>query len=208
MKQLDRIIPTLEFFTKLLGEQTEIVVHDLKAHKIVWISNGYITERAVDYKDDPTTMSITKARVSESPDENMYIGIKSITKGTVHLRSSTLFLKDEYGEDEYAICVNQDLTGIDAIKKLLNQFETVSTLEQISDSEESVESIAKQLIFEEIEKEKPFSSDSREAKMAIIQRLDDKGVFEVKGSIAIVCELLQIAQATLYKYLKMIRNGD
>ncbi len=208
MAYINNIVQVLDFFTKLLGEDTEIVVHDLKQHKIVWISNGHITERAINYKDDLTTMNITRARVTESPYEDMIVGASSYTKGAVHLRSSTLFLKDDNGMEEYAICVNQDLTVMDMMQKYLAQFGTTSTLERNEGTDDSIESLTKQLIFEEIEREKPFSSDSREAKLAIIQRLEEKGVFDVKGAVTIVCELLQIAQPTLYKYLKLVKNQE
>ena len=43
--------------------------------------------------------------------------------------------------------------------------------------------------------------------MSILRRLDEKGVFEVRRAVPKVCELLGISQATLYKYLKEIKNA-
>lgn len=208
MIQLDQLIQIMDFFTKILGEQTEIVIHDLNLKRIVWISNGHITERTLDFKDDETTMNISRTRALESPYKSMFIGVSSYTKGTTHLRTSTLFLNDDQGKEAYAICVNQDITFMDMMKKYLGQFDTTTVTQHNFDTEDSIESLTRHLIYEEIEKEKPFSIDSRDAKLSIIQRLEDKGVFDVKGSIPVVCELLQIAQPTLYKYLKMIKDKE
>ncbi|GAU75601.1 transcriptional regulator [Fusibacter sp. 3D3] len=209
MTQIEIIITILDFFSKVLGNDTEIVVHDLINSKIKWISNGHITGRVENDSDDPTTMNITRRHAMDSPLADMLIGGSSYTKGTTHIRSSTFFLKDSKGKYQYAICINQDLTHIDVMQKYLENFTgaSIKTIESTSKVDDSIETLTKQLIFGEIEREKPFSSDSREAKLAIIQRLEDKGVFEVKGSIPIVCEFLQIAQATLYKYLKEIKQS-
>lgn len=210
MTQIDSIITVLDFISRVFGTDTEIVVHDLVLGKIKWIRNGHITGRSENDEDDQTTMSISKRRAMESNTKNMYIGGSSYTKGATHIRSSTLFLMDSDGKYKYAICINQNLTQVDNIYKFLeNNFPShvVSTVDQSDKVDDSIEALTRQLIFDEIEREKPFSSDSREAKLAIIQRLEDKGVFEVKGSIPIVCEFLQIAQATLYKYLKEIKQS-
>ncbi|MBF4694679.1 helix-turn-helix transcriptional regulator [Fusibacter ferrireducens] len=209
MTQIETVISILDFFSKVMGDETEIVVHDLIHNRIKWISNGHITGRSQNDIDDPTTMHIARRHAMDSPLGDMLIGGSSYTKGTTHIRSSTFFLKDPSGKSQYAICVNQDLTHIDAMQKYLEHFTGTSleTIESTSKVDDSIETLTKQLIFSEIEREKPFSSDSREAKLAIIQRLEDKGVFEVKGSIPIVCEFLQIAQATLYKYLKEIKQS-
>ncbi len=209
MTQIETIITILDFFSKVMGDDTEIVVHDLINSKIKWISNGHITGRAENDTDDPTTMNITRRHAMDPSFGDMLIGGNSYTKGTTHIRSSTFFLKDSEGNAQYAICINQDLTHIDAMQKYLENFSggPIKTIESASQLDHSIETLTKQLIFAEIEREKPFSSDSREAKLAIIQRLEDKGVFEVKGSIPIVCEYLQIAQATLYKYLKEVKQS-
>ena len=72
---------------------------------------------------------------------------------------------------------------------------------------QTIEDLTFSVIVSEIEQAKPFSLDSREAKMSILRRLDEKGVFEVRRAVPKVCELLGISQATLYKYLKEIKNA-
>ena len=55
---------------------------------------------------------------------------------------------------------------------------------------------------------KPSTLGSKEIKLRILRKLDEKGVFLLKDSVPQVCELLDISQATLYNYLREIRSKD
>ena len=52
---------------------------------------------------------------------------------------------------------------------------------------------------------KPSALGSKEVKLRILRKLEEKGVFQLKDSVPQVCELLDISQATLYNYLREIR---
>ena len=53
---------------------------------------------------------------------------------------------------------------------------------------------------------KPSALGSKEVKLRILRKLEEKGVFQLKDSVPRVCELLDISQATLYNYLREIRT--
>ena len=53
---------------------------------------------------------------------------------------------------------------------------------------------------------KPSALGSKEVKLRILRKLEEKGVFQLKDSVPQVCELLDISQATLYNYLREIRT--
>jgi len=53
---------------------------------------------------------------------------------------------------------------------------------------------------------KPSALGSKEVKLRILRKLEEKGVFQLKDSVPQVCELLDISQATLYIYLREIRT--
>ncbi len=74
--------------------------------------------------------------------------------------------------------------------------------------DDTIDSLTTDIIFEELKRMKYASVDTntREARMTIIRRLDEKGIFDVKNSTGKVCSLLNISQATLYNYLKEIRG--
>lgn len=210
MEQINYLSKITEFFSKIMGTDTEIVIHDLVLGEVVWIRNGQITGRNTGTKDDPTAMKVLAEQASHSSTPDMLVGYKSATKKSQKLRASSLFLPDENGNYRYAICVNQDISGLEAIQRYLSVM-TSSTMDDtkisaVDHTEESIESLTYNLILAEIEREKPFSLDSKETKISILRRLDEKGIFEVRRAVPTVCEILQIAQATLYKYLREIHN--
>ena len=42
--------------------------------------------------------------------------------------------------------------------------------------------------------------------LAVLARLEEKGVFDMRDAVPQVCELLQISQATLYNYQRELRG--
>ena len=59
-----------------------------------------------------------------------------------------------------------------------------------------------------IESLKPIDLNSREGKMTLLRKLKMQGIFDVKDSVPYVCGILKVSQATLYNYLREIRNEE
>lgn len=188
----------------LFGPSTEVVVHDMKKAEIIFIENGHVTGRELGDIEDLTTLTL----LSQNADENnALIGYLSNAKGNKPLKSSTVFIKDKDGKLMYTLCINQDISIYKAAQDLLAHMTKTISLEAIGENqgEETIKQITSKLIMEEISKAKPFSLESKEAKMKIIKKLDDRGVFDVKDAVPKVCELLSISQATLYNYQRELR---
>ena len=49
---------------------------------------------------------------------------------------------------------------------------------------------------------------SREEKMEVVKRLEERGAFLVKRSAEQVAEALDLSRYTIFSYLKEIRHGD
>jgi transposase-like protein len=49
---------------------------------------------------------------------------------------------------------------------------------------------------------------SREEKMEVVKRLEERGAFLVKRSAEQVAEALDLSRYTIFAYLKEIRHGD
>lgn len=48
---------------------------------------------------------------------------------------------------------------------------------------------------------------SQDEKIAIVEKLDGKGVFLFKGAVALVAGRLQTSEATIYRYLSKINRA-
>ena len=70
----------------------------------------------------------------------------------------------------------------------------------------SLRQLARSIILQEVERAKPFSISTREGRLAVLARLEEKGVFDMRDAVPQVCELLQISQATLYNYQRELRG--
>ncbi|MCK9191657.1 MAG: helix-turn-helix domain-containing protein, partial [Sphaerochaetaceae bacterium] len=106
---------------------------------------------------------------------------------------------------------NQDITVFADFQPFLkNLFQENEKEEENIDVSESadIEEIMTNIILEEVKNSDIYQFETKAAKMAVIARLSNRGVFKVKQAIPKVCEVLNIAPPTLYKYIKIIESED
>ncbi len=195
------------FLADLLGPDAEIVLHDMQTGQVISIENAGVSERHLNQEEEPGSLRILRDLASTT--EESLVGYRSLSKSGKPMRSSNLFIRDDDGTLLYIICVNQDISGVDHLQKMLTflSCQGTSPAPLTTDTpENTVEGLTTRLIFQEMANMHAFSFDSKEARMEILKRLDEKGVFEVRRAVPKVCELLNISQATLYNYLKEIRK--
>ena len=191
----------------VLGPHAEVVVHDLARSEILFIENGELTGRAPGPTDDGDSIRL----LAEDADENgCLIGYRSSGKASRPLRSSNLFLRDEAGRLRYAVCVNQDVAPFQQARLLLDELSgTAAPAAPAPDGEgATLRQLARSILLQEIERAKPFSISTREGRLAVLARLEEKGVFDMRDAVPQVCELLHISQATLYNYQRELRGEE
>lgn len=200
-------------FGKMLGDETEIVLHDLTTNEIAYIVNGHITGRDTTYSISP---SVRETIVEMVDDDGCLIGYGSGTLQGHKLKASHLIIRDEEGNPDAMICVNQDVTQLENVISYLGTLVRMQPLssdeesgdEEPNDGETYIQRITKQAILDAIDRSKPTDLSSREAKLKILGDLKSKGIFDVKDAVPYVCSILNISQATLYNYLRDLRNED
>ena len=47
----------------------------------------------------------------------------------------------------------------------------------------------------------------KEDKLSLVQKMESKGIFDVKGAVEYVAELLGVTNYTIYNYLKEVRSS-
>ena len=201
MEQEKLLIKFCDFLTHVMGPQTEIVLHD-RAGTIIWIAQGHITGREVGQQDLLPAMELAaKQRAAEGFDYTT--GYKSFSRKGTPLRSSSLFFRDEAGTLAYTLCVNQDISAYVDLQQMLDAFiGDRPAVAQVQPEQDTLDDVVMKMILGEIARMKPSDIDSKEAKLRLIRRLNEKGIFGARGAVGTVCELLHIAQPTLYKYLQ------
>lgn len=134
-------------------------------------------------------------------------GYKSFSRKGTPLRSASLFLRDSQERLDYILCVNQDISAYVDLQQMLDAFiGDRPAVAQVQLEQDTLDDVVMKMILGEIARMKPADIDSKEAKLRLIKRLNEKGIFGARGAVGTVCELLHIAQPTLYKYLQEIKE--
>ena len=203
----DYLINLAKGLAELMGKETEVVLHDLNQQKILCIENGYITGRTV---NSPQDTKYIDTIISLANENDYLVGFKSTSKSGRSLRTSHFLFRDENNRPIALICINQDLSSAITLRDQLNAFINTRSIDDVSLSESNdsyIHTITKRAIYQEIERAKPGNLASKDVKLRIIEALDKKGIFDVKDATSFICELLSISQATLYNYLREVRQS-
>ena len=134
------------------------------------------------------------------------------------IRSSTANFFDEDGTLNSSLCINQDITDLVALENAVKglsesgQFETsvLSTNGNEFDLQpSSIHGMMDNIITEALAFiGTPPDKMNKDAKIKLLQFLDERGVFMIQKSGQKVCELLGISKFTLYNYLEEARGKE
>lgn len=209
---LKAFIPFVKGLAETFGSNCEVVLHDFSdlQHSIVAIENGHVTGRSV---GSPMMEASLKLYVSEKVDEDNINYTGKSADGRV-LKSSTMFVKDEKGKVLGCLCINYDITELVAVQRVMNDLMKVSGQdlglkpeEQTEEVFNVVSGVLKDIVNDTIQIiGKPIIYLSKEEKVNIVEILDQKGAFLIKGAIDYVAEVLCVSRYTIYNYLDEIRE--
>lgn len=199
--------------TKLMGDDTEVVLHDLKKREVVYIAHGSITGRTRAYRINPAVYDVISTLADG---EGHLIGYASKATNGKKLRSSHFMFTDENNEPVAMLCVNQDTASVEHMIDYLSDQIRLKPMEENQSEEENnslldenyIMHVTQKAIHDSIEQMKPQEVTSREGKMELLRRLKFQGIFNVKDAVPYVCGVLSISQATLYNYLRELRNEE
>ncbi|WP_050614411.1 helix-turn-helix transcriptional regulator [Bacillus testis] len=216
---LQPYISIMKFLVNILGEHSEIALHDLTSdeHTIVAIENGHVTGRKIG--DNPTNfiLQVKQKRLYEKQD--FVSNYKAIGKDGSVFRSSSYFIKDSSGQLVGMLCVNTDIGFFQQAKDILDYFTTftetntnaVAGKMENKVTEEylhgNMDDALETVVTDQLIKSKmPFERMSPEEKTVFIKTLYDQGVFMLKSSVHRVSELLQTSEPTVYRYLQKVKE--
>jgi len=215
--EVKKYIPMANFLSNVIGENTEIIIHDLTnfQESIIHIINGHISNRKV---GDGITNLILEYLKNESKDNNQYIcNYNSKTVGDNVLYSSTFFIRDEKNEVVGAMCLNSDYTELEKsfsmISSFLPNFTKNSLLNQTTEVKENLNSDSQQLTLDKIDSvvDKFGVTPERmtiNEKTKVIAELHKYGVFMLKGAVQEAASKLFMSEPSIYRYIKKIKRTE
>jgi predicted transcriptional regulator YheO len=207
---LDGIRQIMPSLGSALGSDCELVLHDFRdvRHSLVAIE-GNVTNRSV---GSPLTDLILQIiRNDETPSD--LLRYPSFTREGRELISSTIFLRNETGEVIGCLCLNRHIDRWKNARDLLVDFLESHPLDKGDVSEDSetfvqdVEELLMGTINEVITLErKPLEFMNKADKIRIVQILDDRGIFLIRGAVQTVARALNVSRYTIYNYLEEVRQ--
>jgi len=209
---LKSMIPLVQGIADTFGKNCEVILHDIRnpQSSIIAIANGHITGRTVGSPMSEYGLATLRRGQFDKP----MVNYCKRTKDGKLLKSSSLFIKDEDGKLIAFLCINYDISELTIAKNIINDLTSIIDITDFSeDNEESYESTVNGMLSSIVNKTlesvgKPVAFISKDEKVNIVQLLDSKGVFLIKGAIDYVAKVLCVSRYTVYNYLDEIRVND
>ena len=212
-ERLDILAQVASGIAKLMGSDTEVVLHDLTKREIVFMHNNNITGRERSYRINPGVYDVIN---NLADGEGHLIGYASKSAHGKKLRASHFMFMDEENNPAAMICINQDPSKVQDIINYLSESIKIHDVEgptaddsvySIND-EDYIQNVMKDTIIKSIKQFDPNQINTKEGKIKLLTKFKFQGLFSVKEAVPFICETLSISQATLYNYLREIRDEE
>ena len=201
-EELRPLVPIAEAIALLLRPHAEIVIHDLRKGKIAHIANN-ISRRVVGQS------SLTDIRDIGSLDKDVIGPYAKTNFDGRALKSVTAVLRGKDGQPYGLVCINFDISAIDAARNalaLLSAFEDAgkppSALFQ-SDWQETVNTAIADFL-----KQRGLAASAlaKQDHAELIGVLEQEGFFAIRNLVPYLARLFGISRATIYKHLRDARE--
>lgn len=220
----------VDFLGHILGQDYEVALHELDddSNKIVAIANGELTGRRLGSPLSNKMLEFVAGNMHKTAD--YVLRFESTAANGKKMCSNSMFIRDADGELVGLLCINFDSSRYEELagqvldlcgNMMLPRVESGTNL--IADSNDPSEAAAKQpyptsiagataSIVSSVVASYPVevSRLTQDEKMEIMDILNRKGVFLLKGSVSYVAKELRSSEASIYRYLGKLnnKNGD
>ncbi|MCR6571325.1 PAS domain-containing protein [Campylobacter insulaenigrae] len=201
-------IKLVKFLADTLGRNYEIVLHDVSEDgaNIAEIANNHISKRTINSPLTGIAMEMIKNKTYLERDYITHY--KTSDENSKSMSGSTFFIKKDE-KLEGLLCINHDTT---AFKKISDEILSLACIydnpnDEVENKEYiklNLEELIKDITGMSIENFKNKNLKPKE-KQKIIASFYEKGVFNVKGIIPKVAEILNISEPSVYRHLQKIK---
>ncbi|MGE8416860.1 helix-turn-helix transcriptional regulator [Pseudomonas sp.] len=187
----------------LLFPHAEVVLHDLRSQSVVYIANNISKRKIGDDSALETLPADLDSALSLGPYEKLnWDGQK--------IRSISSVLLDEQGAAQMLLCINLNVSVLEQAKDALLLFFQASRLipqPQALFRDDWQERINTFLHTWLQRHNLGLNALDREHKRALVEALYHEGAFEGRSAFDYVANVLSMGRATVYKYVKAIKQG-
>lgn len=191
----------------LFGRGCEIVLHSLEdlSHSVVKIVNGHVTGRSLG--SPITDLGLKVLRRSFEGTEDVIGSYFAFTDSGRPIKSVTLLIRNDRDVPIGMLCINFDLSM--PLASFIKEFSPFQDLPASSEHfPAGVGDLVQHALAEEAENlVRANGVPIQEKNRKIVEGLENRGLFGIKGSVESVSKGLGITKYTIYKYLREIRKS-
>ena len=208
MSTLERLKVIAHGLAIQFGPSCEVLIHDLQRDldtSLVYIENGTITNRHVG--DGPSHVVLDVLNYDDGSEGRF--GYLTKTKEEMIVESSTMYIRDDNGNIDYLLGINQDITEFVMMHRSLESLIGIGqaengTVEKITTS---VSELLDDLLLEaERLVGKPGPLMNKVERLKAISYLNEKGAFLISKSSEKIAEYFNISKFTLYSDLNTVKE--
>lgn len=198
---LQQYVPLADGVATLLSPYAEVIIHDLSTEEIVHISNGFS-------KRDKGFPSQLEGMVL-NPGQDVIGPYEKINWDSRRLKSVSMVLRDTQGEPAGLMCINLDISVADELNRMLTAF--ISPGQGIPQPADLFRNDWHEKVNTYIHswaqgQQKSVQSLDRKDKRTIVENLYEQGAFNNPKAHDYIAGILNLARATIFKYLKQRRE--
>lgn len=199
-----------EGMVALVGPHCEIVVYDFEdlEHAVVAVA-GNVTGRRPG-APVPDLLFTAEALDRATPDRLNY----RTRLGPRELQSSLIWIHDESGEPIGAVGINIDHTDLlqarDLLDKLAVSTRAVADLSVGDTFARDLDELIDRAIAEFLRQEKLTSLEdlTYDDKLRLMQEVEQRGLFKIRGAVNRVADHLNVSRATIYNYRANLKTEE
>ncbi|MNM39807.1 YheO-like PAS domain protein [compost metagenome] len=195
----------------------EILLHDLDhpEHSVVAIVNGHLSGRSVGSpilaapEQDQGFKALLQASTEQRGCAPVVLPDYPTTLKGRTLRSATAIFRDSSGQPFASLCVNTDVTGLDAAMNFLQQFQPLGAAPVATHTSDSgdMELLMSDIIANALQRSGQGRMN-KQAKVEAVRVMQERGLFIVKGGVEKAAAALGVTRYTVYNYLEQLRGED
>ncbi|KIF78401.1 hypothetical protein QR77_40815 [Streptomyces sp. 150FB] len=188
--------PVCQAVALLLGPYAEVVLHDTATDRILGIWNP-MTRRTA---GDPSLLGELDDLAPSGRD--VYGPYEKLLADGRRLSSVSAVLRDSGGEPSAVLCVNLDRTPLEQAAALLAGFAAPTTARPEALFEQDWTERVHQIVGTFVRTHgRPVERLGREERLALLNELDQAGVFAVRRAVPVVAGALRASRSTVYALL-------
>lgn len=195
---------------KIFGNCCETTIHSLEnpLKSLIYINNSDITGRQIG--SPLTDLALELIEKSKYDKEDVIGPYFSKTASGRQLRSVTILIRNESKELIGFVCINLDISApVNQFMKNLLSPDNQPAEDAVSENYSNTVGDLVRSAFLGVQKKINLLTGISpiEKSKKIVQKLQDLGIFEIKGAVDIVAVELGVSKFTVYNYLREVRQN-